>query len=145
MSILSEVKKRRMAAMKEKKNDPNNELGTKEKMATYTTLLGEFERIDKGIKDQRAAGVINSMIENAKATISDIRERNLDQTKIDSIQIEIDTLQDLLPKALAEDDLVRIKGASSHIGEYMKAVREEALNQGKIADNVLAKKIWEGS
>lgn len=144
MSILSEVKKRRMSAMKEKRNDPENDNGTREKLSTYTTLLGEFERVDKEIQDQRAAGIINGMIDNANAMIADLENRGGNESKIGSIKIEVETLTELLPKSLSVDDLLRIKSESNHIGEYMKSVKQEAIAQGKIADNSLAKKVWLG-
>lgn len=128
--------------MKEKRNDPENDNDTKEKLSTYTTLLGEFERVDKEIQDQRAAGIINSMIDNANTMIADLENRGDNQRKIEIIKIEVETLTELLPKSLSVDDLLRVKSVSKHIGEYMKSVKQEAIAQGKIADNNLARKVW---
>ncbi len=64
-------------------------------------LIGEFNRVDKIVTDEKATSIIKKMVDNAK-------ERNakeVDETKRESNLTEITILETYLPKQLGEAEL----------------------------------------
>ena len=64
-------------------------------------LIGEFNRVDKIVTDEKATAIIKKLVDNAK-------ERNakeVDETKIASNLAEIGILETYLPSQLSENEL----------------------------------------
>lgn len=113
------------------KNDANKALieKDKEKLSFLRVIIGEFNRVDKVVSDEKALNILKRLYENAKQL------NNL---------LEIQILDEYLPKELSDFDLQKFIEQivtdynCKSIGEVMKVLKNSGLNyDGKKASNII--------
>lgn len=109
----------------------------------YTTLLGEFERVDKNISDEAALKVIKKMIKDAEETIQYQIKHSSDCSAASE---EVKLLTPFVPAGVSETAMRKLAefGMDNNqpIGAYMGAVKKFAKDHGLDADMKLAQQVW---
>ena len=113
------------------KTDANKALieKDKEKLSFLRVIIGEFDRVDKIVSDEKASSILKRMYENAKQL------NNLS---------EIQILDEYLPKEVSDSDLenfikqIITENYCQSIGEVMKILKDSGLNyDGKKASGII--------
>ena len=113
------------------KTDANKALieKDKEKLSFLRVIIGEFDRVDKIVSDEKASSILKRMYENAK---------QLNNSS------EIQILDEYLPKEVSDSDLEKlikqiiIENYCQSIGDVMKVLKNSGLNyDGKKASAII--------